>query len=225
MEHLQDRHRVKRRGCLSSRWIGSSSKSWNHPTRFGRWAGFAFQPMALADRDAQPLTHPREAGGRILFLPRCRPRWGQKKTGQVGCTPRIGDLVVDLWEEWRSSMTRGLAAPLARTIHPGGYGMVPLGRPFQTQFLHSVSQEKFGVHAWAGCVGQNARGRGHGTRPTAPPHLKPPMTGCRPSRHHSFHRMRPDRLQPQRDGSPGGWRERVKTLCGERVRYAGVQPA
>ncbi len=60
---------------------------------------------------------------------------------------------------------------------------------------------------------QNARGRGCGTRPTATPHLKPPMTGCHPYHHHCLHRMRPDRSQPQRDAGPGGWWEWVKSHC------------
>ncbi len=40
LEHLQDRHGVKRRGRLSSRWIGSSSESWSRPTGFGWVGGF-----------------------------------------------------------------------------------------------------------------------------------------------------------------------------------------
>ncbi len=61
--------------------------------------------------------------------------------------------------------------------------------------------------------------------PTAPLLLKPSMTGCCPSRRHRFHRIIPDRPLPQRDAGPGGLRECVKTLSGERVRYVGVQPA
>ncbi len=48
------------------------------------------------------------------------------------------------------------------------------------------------------------------------------MTGCRPSCRQCFHRMRPDRSQPLRDAGPGGWRQREKTLCGERVRCVQV---
>ncbi len=73
------------------------------------------------------------------------------------------------------------------------------GIQFQTQLLHSIRQdaENIGVHAWAA---HNTRGWVCGTSL----HLKPPMTGCRPSRCHCFHRMKPDRSQPQRDAGPGG---------------------
>ncbi len=79
----------------------------------------------------------------------------EEVAGWVGCTPRFGDLVVDLWEEWWSSSTRGLKAPRQEPFIRAATGRFLWGRQFQTQLLYSVRQdaEKIGVHAWAGCAG------------------------------------------------------------------------
>ncbi len=73
----------------------------------------------------------------------------------VGCMPRLGDLLVNHWEEWRSSLSRGLMAPRQEPFIQAAAGQFLWGRPFQTQLLHSVRQdaEKIGVHAWAWFAG------------------------------------------------------------------------
>ncbi len=100
----------------------------------------------------------------------------------------------------------GPRGTLERAIHTGGYRTVPSGgdhsNPSSSTVLDSTQKRSASMPGLDAM--QNARGRGSGTSPTAPPHLKPPMTGCCPSHHHRFHRMRPDRSQPQRDAGPGG---------------------
>ncbi len=51
------------------------------------WTGGRLLPSSQwpwAGRDARPLTHPGEAGCRILFLQHRRPKWGRRKKRHVG---------------------------------------------------------------------------------------------------------------------------------------------
>ncbi len=83
-------------------------------------------------RDARPRTHPGEAGSHILFHPRCRPKWGQRKKRHVAVMSRLH---AKIWWSYHGPLGRmaklideGPGDAPARTIHPGGYGTVPLGK-------------------------------------------------------------------------------------------------
>ncbi len=79
---------------------------------------------------------------------------------QVGGMPKSGDLVMDLWEEWRSPLTRGVMAPWQEPFIQAATGGFLMRRPLKTQLLHSFRQnvEQFGVYACASSAGL-CRGR------------------------------------------------------------------
>ncbi len=149
-----------RKGTLSTSFI---SVRFNHrwhsnTTKLAMdlpWAAFAFQPMAAGRQRCAATDSSR--GGRLLYpfssVPSTKVRAEEKEAcrwGRVGCTPIFGHLIVDLWEEWRSSLKRGLAVPRQEPFIQAATGRFLRGRPFQSQLLHSVRQdtEKIGFYAW-----------------------------------------------------------------------------
>ncbi len=131
---------------------------------------------------------------------------------------------MDLREECWCSLTRVLMA----LVHPsknhssrrlrdgssgGDHSKPSSSTALDRTWKRWVSMPELDVLGCADC-----KRRGRETSPTAPPHLKPPMTGCHPSRRHRFHWMRPDRSQPQ------GWAKRTgeTSLWGESEARGGT---
>ncbi len=93
-EHLQDRHGVKRRGRLSSRWIGSSSESWSRPSRLWRvgslclpanvrgWAemhGQRCTSRPSRERSGSPaMAHPTAKASSLEERRSCSRRWRRR---------------------------------------------------------------------------------------------------------------------------------------------------
>ncbi len=75
-------------------------------------------------------------------------------------------------------------------------------KPSSSTSLDRTRKRSASMHGLDALGCAECKGQGRGTRQTDPPYLKPPMTGCRLTRHHCFHRMRPDHSQPQRDANP-----------------------
>ncbi len=125
-----------------------------------------------------------------LISVRFNHRWSSSTT-----RPRPCNLIVDLRNEWRSSLTRGLTAPRQEPFSQTTTGRFLCGRPFQTQLLHSAGcgKDRRPCLGWMHWAAQTVRGRGRCMSPPAPRYLKPPMTGCRPTRRHCSPRTRPDR--------------------------------
>ncbi len=127
---LKDRHGMKRWGRLSSRGVGASRESWNRLTGLG-WLGGLRRPTDGRGR-AKVRGH-RLIERRHLLVPLFlravyggEGGWrGSTQAGRVGGVPRPGEFFVDFREELRGSLTRGLTAPLAGTIHPGGCELAP----------------------------------------------------------------------------------------------------
>ncbi len=79
----------------------------------------------------------------------------------------------------------------------------------------SRSSESIPARRWAWA---NLRGWGQSLSPTAPQHLKLPVTCCHRPAHRHFPRTRPDRSRLQRDAGQVGKKGRETPLCVAKAR-------
>ncbi len=140
-----------RKGTLSASFI---SVRFNHRWRSSTtklamdlpWATLTFQPTAVGGQRWTATDSSR--GSRLSYhfssAPSTEVRGGTSRVHAKFC-----DLIVDLWEEWRSLLMRSLATPRQESFIQAATGWFLWGRPLQTQLLHSVrlDTEKIGVHA------------------------------------------------------------------------------
>ncbi len=127
-------------------------------------------------------------------------------------------------EERRGSLLRGLTAPRQEPlIQTAARGL--WWRPLQTQLFNRYGKVRHPSRLWRRWARANVRGRGQLSSPTAPQHLKLPVTCCHRPAHRHFPRTRPDRSRLQRDAGQVGKKGREKPLCVARARHAGSEPA
>ncbi len=132
---------------------------------------------------------------------------------------------MDLWEEWRSLLTRGLAAPWQEPFIQAGYGMFPLGETIPNQALDRTRKRSASMPGldMLGCAEYKGAGLWY----------EPNSSSASEAANDRLSSISPPLLPLNETRSlaatEGCWSGRVKrtgeTLFGERVRYVGVQLA
>ncbi len=117
----------------------------------------------------------------------------------------------------------------AETTHPDGCERAPLvettPNPALQPLLRGHGKVWHPSRLWRRWARANLRGRGQSLSPTAPQHLKLPVTCCHRPAHRHFPQTRPDPSRLQRDAGQVGKKGREKSLCVAKVRHAGSEPA
>ncbi len=117
----------------------------------------------------------------------------------------------------------------AETTHPDGCERAPLvettPNPALQPLLRGHGKVRHPSRLWRRWARANLRGRGQSLSPTAPQHLKLPVTCCHRPAHRHFPRTRPDRSRLQRDAGQVGKKGRETPLCVAKARHAESEPA
>ncbi len=182
-------------------------------------------------RDVQPLTRLVEASSHTPFLQRRQLWWGWMKQkyggGQGKGSAKISWARCELQGRTARVVAEGPDGAPAGTTHPDGCERAPLvettPNPALQPILRGHGKVRHPSWLWRRWARANMRGRGQLPSPTAPQHLKMPVTCCHRPAHRHFPRTRPDRLRLQRDAGQVGKKGREKPLCVERARHAGAE--
>ncbi len=117
----------------------------------------------------------------------------------------------------------------AETTHPDGCERAPLvettPNPALQPLLRGHGKVRHPSRLWRRWAWANLRGRGQSLSPTAPQHLKLPVTCCHRAAHRHFPQTRPDRSCLQRDAGQVGKKGREKSLCVAKARHTGSELA
>ncbi len=117
----------------------------------------------------------------------------------------------------------------AETTHPDGCERAPLvettPNPALQPLLRGHGKVRHPSRLWRRWARANLRGQGQSLSPTAPQHLKLPVTCCHRPAHRHFPQTRPDCSCLQRDAGQVGKKGREKSLCVAKARHAGSEPA
>ncbi len=117
----------------------------------------------------------------------------------------------------------------AETTHPDGCERAPLVETTPNPALQPLwrghGKVRHPSRLWRRWARANLRGRGQSLSPTAPQHLKLPVTCCHRPAHRHFPQTRPDRSRLRRDAGQVGQKGREKSLCVVKTRHAGSEPA
>ncbi len=110
----------------------------------------------------------------------------------------------------------------AETTHPDGCERAPLvettPNPALQPLLRGHGKVWHPSRLWRRWARANLRGQGQSLSPTAPQHLKLPVTCCHRPAHRHFPQTRPDPSRLQRDAGQVGKKGWEKSLCVAKAR-------
>ncbi len=231
---LENRHRVERRSRLSSWSVGASSERWSGPAWLGRVIGFRLPAdgSGWAEMCSHWLIQLRHPLISLFFSAvNCSEGgWsGSTEGGQSKGSAKISWARRELQGRTAMVVAEGPDGAPAETTHPDGCERAPLvettPNPALQPLLRGHGKVRHPSRLWQRWARANLRGRGQSLSPTAPQHLKLPVTCCHRPAHRHFPRTRPDRSRLQRDAGQVGKKGRETSLCVAKARHAGSEPA